>query len=170
MDSAFNAHLLRFPPIADIRIRRQSAAVRRIAVFALLASFGALNSCTPEGFDVQPCSLNGKVAFRISKIEGLFSDYQPRLNRVIVLAEGYGPGSSWPGLWAAELKYYGERNGSYETRPARKLIAYGQVLPGWQVGQRPKPLQPGTAYWFSADDSGRSGATRFVAGKPLEPC
>lgn len=166
---------VRFPPIRrlvtqDIRFRRQSAAVRRIAVFALLASFGVLNSCTPEGFDVEPCSLKGKPAFRIAKIDGWFSDYQPRPNRVIVLAEGYGPGSSWPGVWAAELKYYGERNGSYETRPARKLIAYGQVLPGWQLGQRPKPLHPGTAYWFSAGDSGRSGAARFVAGTQFEPC
>lgn len=138
--------------------------------FGFLVGLAALNGCTPEGFDVAPCSLNGKLAFHFEKIDGWLSDYQPRPDRVIVLAEGYGPGSTWPGVWAAELKYYGERNSNLKKRPARKVIAYGQVLPGWQVGQRAKPLQTGTAYWFSARDSGRSGAVRFVAGAPLKPC
>jgi hypothetical protein len=52
--------------------------VRRIAVLASLVTLAALNGCTPEGFDVAVCSLNGKLAFRIEKIRGWFSDYQPR--------------------------------------------------------------------------------------------
>ena len=144
--------------------------MKRIAALGSLAALGALNGCTPEGFDVAACSLNGKLAFHIEKIDGWFSDYRPRPSEVIVLAEGYGPGSTWPGVWAAELKYYGERHSNYEARPARKLIAYGQILPGWQVGQRAKPLHPGMAYWFSATDNGRRGAARFVAGTHLKPC
>ena len=144
--------------------------MRRISALVLLLAAGTLNSCTPAGFEVAACSLNGKLAFRIEKIDGWFSDYQPRPSSVIVLAEGYGPGSTWPGVWAAELKYYGELHSNYETRPARKLIAYGQDLPGWQVGQVAKPLQSGMAYWFSATDSGRHGAARFVAGAPLKRC
>ena len=144
--------------------------VRRIAALASIALLAPLNGCTPEGFDVAPCSLNGKLAFHIQEIDGWFRDYQPRPSSVIVLAEGYGPDSTWPGMWAAELKYYGERHSQYERRPARKLIAYGQPLPGWQVGQQAKPLERGTAYWFSVDDNGHRGATRFVPGQSLKPC
>lgn len=129
-----------------------------------------LNGCTPERFDVAACSLNGKLAFHIEEIDGWFRDYQPRPSSVSVVAEGYGPASTWPGAWAAELKYYGERDSNYERRPARKLIAYGQALPGWQVAQRAKPLEPGTAYWFSVKDNGHRGVTGFVPGTSLKPC
>jgi hypothetical protein len=159
-----------FDPLRSLGFTAILPFMRRVAALFLLATLGALTGCTPEGFDVAPCSLNGKLAFRIEKIEGWFSDYQPRPDSVTVLAEGYGPGSNWPGVWAAELKYYGERNGNFEKRPSRKVIAYGQALPGWQVAQSPKPLQSGTAYWFGAHDGGRSGAVRFVAGTHFKPC
>jgi hypothetical protein len=144
--------------------------VTRVLAIGLLVTLAALTGCTPEGFDVTACSLNGKLAFRIEKIDGWFSDYEPRPDSVIVLAEGYGPGSTWPGVWSAELKYHGARHDAHDSRPVRKLIVYGQRLPEWEVGQRAKPLELGKGYWFNARDGGRSGAVRFVAGAHFGTC
>jgi hypothetical protein len=128
------------------------------------------NGCKPEGFDVAACSLSGKLAFQIHKIDGWFSDYQPRPSSVIVLAEGEGPDSKWPGKWAAELKYHSDRESEYDRRPPRILIVYGQQLPGWEVAQQAKLLEPSTAYWFSVQDNGRDGSVRFMPKTPLKSC
>jgi hypothetical protein len=130
------------------------------------------SACSPEGFEVTPCLLNGQLAFRVHRIEGWFTDYQPRPTRVLVLEHYDGDDFQkaaapyrWPGLWSAELNH-----DAFENRPSRQLIVYGQRLPGWEVSQSARPLVRGRSYSLSISDGGRDGYADFTAGVPLPAC
>jgi hypothetical protein len=135
----------------------------------ICASLATLAACTPEGFDVEPCSLNGRLAFRIHQIDGWLSDYQPRPMAVLVM-ESNGPESRFPGVWSAEFKFYSDRDNGFDRRPARTVMLYGKRLPGWDVSQSARPLRHGVEYEIVIRDSGRSGYAAFTFGEPLSVC
>jgi hypothetical protein len=134
------------------------------------------SGCSPEGFDVTPCSLDGELAFRVHPIDGWLTDYRPRPSAVLV-SERYdgndfekaAAAQKWPGLWAAELKDVGEQ-GAFQTRPFQNLIVHGQRLPLWEIAQAAKPLTRGKHYVASIKDGGRDGYASFVAGGLLPAC
>ena len=135
-----------------------------------------LSGCTLESFDVTPCLSNDKLAFRIYKINGWFSDYEPRPTNVLVLEEYQGKDFAnaptpfrWPGMWSAELRYYGDGRAS-DRRFPRRLIIYGQRLAGWATEQRAKPLVRGKSYRVMIGDGGHHGESKFTAGAPLTAC
>lgn len=146
-------------PIADIREPRVASDVRkvltRLSVSSILAA--TLVGCSLEDFEVTPCMANGRLAFRIHEIGGWLRDYQPRPGMIIVHA--YDP----------ELVWSVQRN-SLEERPARKVILYGQLFPGWEVWERPHKLRPGTKYHIYITDGGHSGNADFVADESLPDC
>jgi hypothetical protein len=135
----------------------------------LCASAFLLSGCTLESFEVEPCLLNGRVAFRIHEIDGWLSDYQPRPMSVLVL-ESSGPRSKFPGVWSAEFKYYSDRDNGFDSRPARKLMVYGQRLPGWDVSQTAEPLRHAERYEIVIRDSGHNGYADFSLREPLPTC
>ena len=119
---------------------------------------GTLTACTPEGFEVTPCSAKGLLAFRIHEISGWLSDYQPRPGLILVRA--WEPG---PSEWSV-------RENTLKERQPRKVILYAQRLPGWDVEQPPHALQRGKKYHVYITDSGHSGNADFIAGEPLPDC
>ena len=137
--------------------------------FVLVLSVIPLSGCSLERFQIQPCQLNDKLAFRIEAIEGRFSSYQPRPHSVDVAAID-GPNSEYPGLWSTDLKYYSDRDNGYESRPERKLVIYGQTIHGWDVNGPPKSLKPGTKYYVTMSDGGHDGWGYFEAGNVTEVC
>lgn len=140
--------------------------VSHIVVFS---AFALLTGCTPEGFDVAPCSLGGQLAFRIYPIDGWFRDYVPRPSSVMV---GSGDGThEWPGMWSAEAKFYGDEETFSKKLIVGQVLVYGQRLPGWEVSQPAKALQHGHKHWISMDDpKGHGGWAEFTAGEPLRTC
>ena len=128
-----------------------------------------LSGCTLESFEVEPCSSNGTVGFRIHKIDGWFRDYQPRPHRVLVRTRS-GPGSAYPGVWSTDLKYYSDRDNGFDTRRARTHILYGQPIAGWDIDKAPQRLVHGAIYGVVIDDGGHGGWATFVAGTRLPRC
>jgi hypothetical protein len=126
----------------------------RLSVSILVAT---LAGCSLKDFEVTPCSANGRLAFRIHEISGWLRDYQPRPRMIIV--HGYGAGRVWS-----------VRENTLEERPARKVILYGQLFPGWAVEERPHKLRPGEKYHVYITDGGHSGSADFVAAEPLPDC
>jgi hypothetical protein len=120
--------------------------------------FTMLTGCQLKDFDVTPCSANGRIAFRIHEISSWLRDYQPRPG--LILVHAWEPG---PAAWSV-------RRNSLEERPARKVILYGQHLPGWEVEQRPHVLRPGLKYHIYITDGGHAGNADFVADEPLPEC
>lgn len=127
-------------------------------VLPVLASFAILSGCQPEGFDVTPCSANGSLAFRVHEISGWLRDYQPRPGLILVRAWEKGPVA-----WSVRVN-------SLEKRPERKIILYGQRLPGWEVERPPHQLRPGLTYHIYITDGGRTGNADFIADAPLPRC
>ena len=132
--------------------------MRNVLVRLSVSILGAtLAGCSLEDFEVTPCSANGRLAFRIHEISGRLRDYQPRPGMIIV--QGYGAGPVWS-----------VRSNSLEERPARKVILYGQLFPGWEVEERPQKLRPGIKYHVYITDGGHSGNADFVVDEPLPGC
>lgn len=102
--------------------------------------------------------MNGLLAFRIHEISGWLGEYQLRPGLILVRATEPGP-PAW-----------GVRVNRLEERPSRKVILYGQRLPGWDVEMPPQVLRPGMKYHIYITDGGRSGGAEFVAEEPLPDC
>jgi len=127
----------------------------RLSASILVAT---LAGCSLEGFEITPCTANGRLAFRIHEIGGWLWDYQPRPGLIVVQA------------WEPAHAAWSVRKNSLEERPPRKVILYGQLFPEWEVEQRPHELRSGTKYHIYITDGGHSGSADFVAGEPLPKC
>lgn len=88
----------------------------------------------------------------------------------VLFRESNGPRSRYPGVWSAEFKYYSNRDNGYDRRPVRKLMVYGQRLPGWEVSQAAEPLRQGIDYEIHIGDGGHSGYAAFTSGETLPNC
>ena len=135
----------------------------RFATILVLAV--PLSSCSPEGFEITPCASEGRLAFRIHEIDGWLWDYQPRPSWVLVREAQLQNEKARP-IWDARISDL-EKSAK---RPSRKVVLYGQHLPGWEVDTAPHRLRPGTEYYVHIADTGRSSETHIVAGERLPPC
>ena len=133
------------------------------ALLPLLAA-ASLSSCTLESFEVGACQLGDTIGFKIVPIDGWLRDYQPRPDELYVrVADSRSYEEAV--VWATGLSY-----DDFDKRTPRKIIAYGQQIPGWEVQQPPKPLSEGVRYSLSISDGGHHGWAEFEAGKPLPAC
>ena len=141
----------------------------RLAFRLMLLLPLTLSGCSLEPFEIQPCELGGSLGFRIEEIDGWFSDYQPRPVSVLIRADD-NLSYREPPLWETHLKYFGPGDRIFESRPARKLITYGQRFPGWTLDQAPRALMSGQKYWVHISDGGHDGDATFEVGKTLPAC
>lgn len=120
----------------------------------------ALAGCNLEPIHLSPCSVQGRLGFRVHEIEGLLWDYQPRPSWIVVRGERSSP------VWMAHINGL-ER---LENRPERPVLLYAQRLTEWEVDVPAKRLRDGTKYRVFLNDGGRSGETYFTAGAPMPTC
>lgn len=134
-----------------------------------IVAVAPLCACTLEHFEVEPCKAGRATGFRINPIDGWFRNYQPRPDRVLVQTDDDRHYKDRR-VWETELIYSGPGDKTFETRPSRTLITYGEKFGGWKIEQPPKPLSEGVSYRVWIDDSGHSGTAVFEAGEPLPAC
>lgn len=143
--------------------------VRRVSWLLPAFAIASLNACTLESFEVVACERGETIGFRINPIDGWLRDYEPRPESIFVRTND-NRNYEDARVWETRLNYHGPNDETFESRPARNLVLYGQKFDGWQLVQPPKPLSAGQAYRVFISDGGHNGWAEFEFGKPLPDC
>ena len=132
--------------------------MRRTRTIVVVALSPFLSSCSGT-MNVEPCLINGRVAFELEDVPRLFfGKEEPTPHRLAVFTKGNEP-------W--------EKRVLWEIEPIprkRSLIVYGQNIAGSRVPRRAKPLRVGERYMVHVAAGPFVGSAEFVVSNDLRAC